>query len=98
MLSTGFASTTYFIRTNRYPAGVGHEKSALFFYYDRTDVKHQYERLIYDVPQLVSALGGSLGLAMGMSFLTSLCSLVDFVEDWMAKKCKRGKISASTRM
>ncbi len=39
----------------------------VYVYYDTLHVRKQYERLIYDLPGFLSALGGSLGLYLGLS-------------------------------
>ena len=51
----------------------------LFVYYDNLVVPRQFERLVYDTPALISALGGSLGLTLGMSFLSYLWGFIDLV-------------------
>jgi hypothetical protein len=48
-----------------------------YVYYDSLTVQRQYERLIYDIPGFLSALGGSLGLFLGLSVLSGLFLLVD---------------------
>ncbi len=54
-------------RLNSFPAPETDVK--VYVYYDSLLVKHQYERLVYDSPGFLSALGGSLGLYLGLSCL-----------------------------
>ncbi len=41
----------------------------LYFSYYSLDVENKEERLLYDFPNLVSAIGGSMGLFLGLSLL-----------------------------
>ncbi len=49
----------------------------MFVYYDTVLVKRHFERLIYDLPGFLSALGGSLGLYLGLSCLSVLYGLIE---------------------
>ncbi len=58
---------------------VYHETSAfwefgpyLYFAYSTLDVENKEERLLYDFPNLVSAIGGSMGLFLGLSLVNIL--------------------------
>ena len=53
----------------------------VYVYYDNLIVHRQYERLTYDVPAFLSALGGSLGLYLGFSCLDILFKGVDEMVD-----------------
>ncbi len=46
--------------------------SYLSLYYDTMNVERRYERLLYDTPGFLSALGGSLGLYLGLSVLGAI--------------------------
>ncbi len=50
-----------------------------YVYYDSLTVQRQYERLIYDNPAFMSALGGGLGLWLGFSGFGCLRTLSDAV-------------------
>ncbi len=41
----------------------------LYFSYNTLDVENKEERLLYDLPNLVSAIGGSMGLFLGLSLV-----------------------------
>jgi hypothetical protein len=63
----------------------------MYLYYDTLIVQRQYERLIYDVPGFLSALGGSMGLYLGLSVLSILFLLMDAfpkMQDVLDKKNK----------
>jgi hypothetical protein len=65
-------------------------------YYDSLTVQRQYERVIYDVPGFLSALGGSMALYLGLSVLLFL--LVDAVpkmQDVLENKRKVGREKTS---
>ncbi len=44
-------------------------KHTLYFSYNTLDVENKEERLLYDFPNLVSAIGGSMGLFLGLSLV-----------------------------
>ncbi len=63
------------LRFNNFPDP--NPRVVIYTYYDHLLVQKQYERLIYDVPGFLSALGGSLGLYLGLSCLTFVYALID---------------------
>jgi hypothetical protein len=86
-------SYTSFFRFNTYQTTY-HYGVVFAVYYDSLTVQRQYERLIYDVPGFLSALGGSMGLYLGLSVLSILFLFVDAVpkmQDVLDKKTKVGR-------
>ncbi len=47
-------------------------EALLYFSYNTLDVENKEERLLYDFPNLVSAIGGSMGLFLGLSLVQIL--------------------------
>ena len=64
---------------------------ALSVYYDSLVVEQQREVLLYDVPGFLSALGGTLGLYLGFSILSTLLYLVEKGRRWNMPCCKNEK-------
>jgi hypothetical protein len=63
----------------------------MWVYYNNLIVQRQYERPIYDLPGFLSALGGSMGLFLGLSVLGILFLLVEALtkmQDVLDKKKK----------
>ncbi len=55
--------------TSVFPPNIG---PGLHFAYNTLDVENKEEKLLYDFPNLVSAIGGSMGLFLGLSLLDIL--------------------------
>jgi hypothetical protein len=55
------------------------EELRIYVYYDNLVVSTTLERLVYDIPAFLSAMGGSLGLYLGFSCLEILFRTVDEV-------------------
>ncbi len=73
-----FTNRTMFFRP--YMPG---SKRVLFPFYDTTVVEKQYERLIYDLPGFLSALGGSVGLYLGLSCVSVIYTFIDVASGMM---------------
>ena len=70
----------------------------IFVYFTTTTVEKKEEYFLYDLMNLTSALGGTMGLLLGYSLLSILLSLIKFLErcvleSILARKSKVKKIS-----
>ncbi len=59
----------------------------VFVYFDSLNVHRQYERLVYDTPGFLSALGGSVGLYLGLSCFSCMLLVLDSVPMLVAACC-----------
>ncbi len=59
--------------------------AVLYVIYDSLLVQHQYERLIYDASQLLSALGGSVGLTLGLSLFSVASGFLEIIENYVLR-------------
>ncbi len=59
---------------------------AIYPFYDSVTVEKQYERLIYDLPGFLSALGGSIGLYLGLSCVSVIYTFVDALSATIATR------------
>lgn len=58
----------------------------LVFFYDDLNVEVSTEYYIYNMDRLLSAVGGSLGLTLGLSAVTAVTSLADAISERLAGK------------
>ena len=70
----------------------------MYVYFATTTVEKKEEYFLYDLMNLTSALGGTMGLLLGYSLLSILLSLIKFLEHCLlesilARKSKVDKIS-----
>ncbi len=82
------------LRTDSYPVQYAQPPSVTISY-NSLDVLVQSQRLVYDLPSFLSALGGSLGLYLGMSCLGTLYAFVNVAS--VASKSLHGKRKAAGR-
>jgi hypothetical protein len=59
----------------------------VYLLYDSTIVQRSEETLLYDVPALLSAVGGSLGLFLGFSCITMFFYAIDNWQGIRIKAC-----------
>ena len=64
------------------------DEAFLFFFYSTTDVEHREEVPIYNLSALVSAVGGSLGLFLGVSFL----DIMSLASCLTSKSCRHNSL------
>ncbi len=57
----------------------------VYMFYNSTIVQKSEETLLYDVPALLSAVGGSLGLFLGFSCITIFFYAIDNWRDLKKK-------------
>ena len=74
-------SASYDIRVNFFQEqsdglDMGHLR--IYPYYDTSAVEKKTEILIYDVPKFLSAIGGTLGLYLGLSVLSVFFAAIKF--------------------
>ncbi len=56
-----------------------HAGPVLFFFYDSMDVEHREEALVYDLSKLLAAVGGSVGLFLGLNMFKVLSTAVEAI-------------------
>ena len=60
--------------------------SELFFQWEDENVIIEEEYLLMDLNAIVSAIGGSLGLFLGFSWLQVLLQIIQKIENWILQK------------
>ena len=56
------------------------------FYYERLEVEERSEKLVYDVTDFLAALGGNIGLTLGLSVLHVFLFFIHLFKDKMVSK------------